>query len=266
MRKEIYGVVGCGWLGTPVAEDWISQGKIVHGTTTSPEKIEQLQKKGIHTHLLTKENYTQQEWLNQCDVLLLNIPPSSLKENYGNYLLKIVQQLNSSAKIIFIGSTSVYANKNQIVTEDDPLDGTMRNAAFLIEAEKILSDFSGDRLTILRMSGLVGEDRNPVKYMSGRTISGGNEPVNLIHQEDCIRLINFVLENSIWGEQLNAAAPKHPTKRDYYSFAANQLNMELPLFDEEEKEYKIIGNDKLTNCYGFNFRYLDPYTFPEFKY
>jgi len=52
MENKIYGTVGCGWLGLPMAKKWIQEKKTVHGTTTSKEKIEIIEAEGIHAHIL----------------------------------------------------------------------------------------------------------------------------------------------------------------------------------------------------------------------
>ncbi|PWH85549.1 Rossmann-fold NAD(P)-binding domain-containing protein [Brumimicrobium oceani] len=264
MSKNIYGVVGCGWLGLPTAKKWIQEEKTVHGTTTSKDKIESLEKVGINAHILDSEKSNEEtKWLSELDYILLNIPPSSLKEEYGNFMLKIVKQLKPPAKIIFISSTSVYANNNQEVTEASELEGTRRNSAYLIDAEKMLEEFAKERLTIIRFAGLVGGDRNPAKYMTGRTISGGNDPVNLIYQDDCIGIIDHIINNSIWGEVFNGSATVHPTKKEYYTFAAKQLNIEPPTFDGENKDYKIIDGNKIAEKFGYEYKYANPFDFPD---
>ncbi len=263
MSNKIYGVVGCGWLGMPVAKKWIQEQKTVHGTTTSADKIKTLEEAGIIAHVLNSDkNNEATQWLSKLDYILLNIPPSNLKEEYGSFMLKIVKQLKHEARIIFISSTSVYANNNNLVTEKGELEGTRRNSAYLINAEKMLQDFAMDRLTIIRMAGLVGEDRNPAIYMQGREISGGEEPVNLIHLEDCIGIVDHILDRSIWGETFNGSAPIHPTKKEYYTYAAKELKIEPPKFDDKSIAFKIIDSNKIIEEFGYTFVHPDPFDFP----
>jgi len=263
MKSKIYGVVGCGWLGLPIAKKWIEEQKTVHGTTTSLNKIKSLKDEGIVAHILDSKKVTQETtWLSELDYILLNIPPSNLKEEYGKYMLKIIKQLKPDAKIIFISSTSVYANSNGVVTEEGELEGSRRNSAYLINAEKMMKVFAKDRLTIVRFSGLVGGERHPAKYMQGRNISGGNEAVNLIHLADCIGIVNHIIDNDIWGETINASAPANPTKKEYYTASAKSMEIEAPIFDMEKQDSKIISSEKLIKHYGYNFKYPDPFLFP----
>ena len=72
MSKKIYGVVGCGWLGLPMAKKWIQERKIVHGTTTSNDKIKNLETEGIIAHVLDSEKGNEtNKWLSDLDYILL---------------------------------------------------------------------------------------------------------------------------------------------------------------------------------------------------
>lgn len=262
-REKTYGVIGCGWLGESIGQDWIKEEKTVIGSTTTKEKIEKLESIGISAHLLDhKQEEKDLKWLNKIDVLLLNIPPSDLKENYAKFMLHIAKNVKRDAKIIFISSTSVYANNNTEVNENSELEITRRNSAFIINAERKLSEFAKERLTIIRMAGLVGKERNPAKYMSGREINGGQTPVNLIHLEDCMGIINHIIKNNIWGEVFNASSQQHPTKEEYYTFAAKQLKVTPPVFNDKAQPYKTIECEKLIKEYGYEFKYHSPFHFP----
>src|SRR5690554_5559545 len=162
MSNKVFGIIGCGWLGLAVAEKWISAQKQVHGTTTTESKIRLLESKGVHAHLLTGDlSKDETQWIKSIDVLLLCVPPTRLKEKYAALLLELVKQAKPTTKTIMISSTSVYGNRNQLATEQDALDGTGRNASYVIEAEKQLKELVKENLTIIRMSGLIGKDRHP---------------------------------------------------------------------------------------------------------
>ncbi len=52
MDKGSVAVVGCGWLGLPLAQALLLQGYRVYGTTTTASKLPELQRQGIHASLL----------------------------------------------------------------------------------------------------------------------------------------------------------------------------------------------------------------------
>jgi NAD dependent epimerase/dehydratase family enzyme len=94
------------------------------------------------------------------------------------------------------------------------------------------------------MAGLIGPNRHPAKFFAGRTaIANGNQPVNLIEQQDSIQIILNILSKNYWGEIVNACASEHPTRKDYYAESCRKFGFELPEFIEEG-EGKIVNNEK----------------------
>ena len=222
-------VIGCGWLGLPLAEHLISLGHHVSGTTQSLEKCNLLAQKGITAHQLKQEDFTRpQPWLITCDYVILNIPPSHFKDTYATDLVALLKNCPSDIKVIFTSSTSVYADHNTEVDENTPIEGGGRGGVWVVEAEKALRELLGERLTIVRLAGLVGQQRHPVKFMSGKTYPGADAPVNLIHLDDCIKIITTLVEAEKWGEVYNACSPDHPTKKAFYTYAAEKLNVPPP--------------------------------------
>ncbi|MEX1190572.1 MAG: NAD(P)-binding domain-containing protein [Brumimicrobium sp.] len=260
---KTWGVIGCGWLGLPFATKLINDNCKAYGTTTTESKLDKLVEVGVSPVLLNKEQpQINQPWINSCDYILLNIPPTSFKENYALAMKQLVDNVNAQAKVIFISSTSVYKNKSQIAKEEDHLDGTSRNAPYIVEAERVLYEKLNGNLTVIRMAGLVGGDRNPAKFMAGKEYDGGQEPVNLIHLEDCIGLIDKVVEEKYWGEILNGCATKHPMKSSYYMSVSKQLGITSPKFNDNMVKHKIVSNNKSRNELGYEYKYDSPFEFP----
>ena len=50
--KQI-SILGCGWLGFPLAENLINKGNKIKGTTTSVDKLQLLSKAGIVPYLIS---------------------------------------------------------------------------------------------------------------------------------------------------------------------------------------------------------------------
>lgn len=123
-----------------------------------------------------------------------------------------------------------------------------------VQAEIKLRAILGSRLTILRLEGLIGNDKHPVKHLSGKKeIPNGNSPVNLIHLDDVIGLIDRIIERKYWGEVLNACYPNHSIKKVYYTQKAEKLNIPLPEFKDELGSRKLILSEKSTDDLGFNY-------------
>ena len=76
-------ILGCGWLGFPLAQKLIETGYEVKGSTTSENKIDILQSNKIEPFLieLTEDKITGaiSEFLNDSEILIIDIPPGLRK-------------------------------------------------------------------------------------------------------------------------------------------------------------------------------------------
>lgn len=269
MSKTI-AVLGCGWLGLPLAKQLHLDGYIVKGSTTRKTRLQELCNVGIEAfevHLkpeVIKGNITL--FLKHVDILIVAFPPK-LKTTSTIQLDAIITHLAeainaaSVGHIIYISSTAVFEddiavnNTFRSITEDTPPDGTSKRATQLIRAESILKRKLLGHLTILRFGGLIGKSRHPITYLAGqRHIKNPEAPVNLIHLEDCIALIQFYIKANICLNVLIGVNPTCKTKKQYYQDIATQLGLPLPEFDTKNvSKGKSIYPKHLLNDLKFTF-------------
>jgi nucleoside-diphosphate-sugar epimerase len=256
-------IIGCGWLGSELAKALLKKNYTVHGSSRKKERLQSLIAKGLIPHQMNYADFSSaQAWMHECDILVLNIPPSDFKFLYAEKMVEVSKNMKKDAQIIFISSTSVYANNDGIVTEKTKATGGPRNGKWVLDAEERLADNHKNNLTIIRMSGLIGGERHPVKYMSEKEYEFGGNPVNLIHRDDCVGLIELVINKNIRGKIINGVCEENPTRKDYYTFAAEQLNLAPPVFlKTEAKGFKQI-NSEIMNEIGYKMKYQSPFEFP----
>ena len=262
-------ILGCGWLGLPLGEHLVTSGYHVRGSTTSEEKVPIISAKGIHPYLFSIDdeiNGDVQDFFN-CDILILNIPPKRREpgslDKYSGKIKAIIQYCRSGSvdKIIFTSSTSVYMNTNQLVNENSALDRSRHSSHILIQAEKMIVD-SGMKYTILRLAGLIGNERRPTRWFAGKSsITNGQGRVNMVHLEDCISAISKVMTEDRVDSIYNLCADNHPTRRDFYTAQFLKEGKSIPSFDSEEGSYKIVDNSKFKEDYNFQYLYPDPIKF-----
>ena len=187
MSKSV-GILGCGWLGAPLAESLLADKHTVKGTTTSHEKLPALKEKGIDAFEISifEDRITGniQGFLKNLDILIINIPPKLRNPSSGDFIKKVEllsKELIDSkiSNVLFISSTSVYGNVEGEVTEDTIPEPITKSGKQLLIAEKYLVAQNQFSTTILRFGGLIGEDRHPVYQLSGKTMTNGEELVNL---------------------------------------------------------------------------------------
>jgi len=255
-------VLGCGWLGLPLAKALLVEGFDVKGSTTSDEKISLLANFGIKPFLISiSENRVVgavAEFL-QSEILIVDIPPKlrgSQSENFVSKIKNLIVEIENSPinKVLFISSTSVYADDNSIITEEKIPNPDNDSGRQLFESEAILQQNENFETTILRFSGLIGENRHPIKFLAGKeNVENPEAPVNLIHQTDCIGIILKIIKNQKWNQVFNAAAPFHPPRKEYYTTQAKLLNLEEPKFSNAISVGKTIDSSKIIRELDYEF-------------
>ncbi len=257
-------ILGCGWLGLPLAKALLKKGFLAKGSTTSIEKISVLESAGIAPFIIRLEEEkisdSITDFLADSQILIIDIPPKLRGNSSENFVAKIATLIpfveNSTIeKVLFVSSTSVYGEDNELVTEATPLNPDSEGGRQLAIVESLLQKNSCFETTILRFGGLIGEDRNPVRFLSGReNIENPDSPINLIHQDDCIGIIKKIIELDSWNKTFNAVAPFHPTRKEYYTQKAADLNLALPKFvPSNTMAGKTILSDTLKNSLQYSF-------------
>ena len=265
-NKLSIGVIGCGWLGLPLAQTLVASGYTVKGSATSIERLKLLQNKGIDPYLVhfPDIDLNALENLLGCDVLVINIPPRSKSPegvaNYQNMADVITGKVSGRRvkKIILVSSTSVYSDTNTPVSESDVPVPTTVAGKLLLDVENQFLAVSDKRVAVLRLAGLVGPERHPGAFFKNRSeIPNGLAPVNLIHREDVIGILLSMIRNPEIRGIYNGCSPTHPTKQQFYTTAAEALKIEAPEFISERKSYKIISSVRITEELSYSFKYND---------
>ena len=255
MNKKI-GILGCGWLGLPLAKSLIDDKHTDFGTTTSDSKMELLHKANIvpYTIDLTENGIKGniKGFLAELDLLIINVPPklrSTPKESYIKKMQHLYDEINKTSLglLIFISSTSVYGDIEGRVTEDSPTRPNTESGKQLLAAENIFLNDGSLNTTIIRFGGLIGPSRHPVTFLAGKTdLSNGTDPVNLIHLNDCMGIIKLVINGNWENKVVNGVYPLHPTKEAYYTSEALKRGLLPPIYT---KNLDKIGNKSIESKY-----------------
>ena len=263
---EQISILGCGWLGLPLAKEFLAKGYSIKGSTTSPEKVNTLQQAGIKPYRIALHPDTIEgditDFLTGSKTLIIDIPPKlrgkGEKENFTDKIKTLLPHIEKSDinKVLFISSTSVYGDVEGIITEETTPQPNSESGKQLLEVEQLLQNNKNFKTVIIRFGGLIGEDRHPVHYLAGKKdIPNPNAPVNLIHQDDCISIILNSIEKNFEEGILNGVAPYHPTKKEYYTKKAKEKNLPLPIFTSREEAcvVKKIAVNKVTEVFNYTF-------------
>lgn len=277
VEKKRISILGCGWLGFPLAKRLLGSGitSQVKGSTTSAHKLNQFTAAGIDGYLIPLNPETGLDAgtsgpFFDSDVIVISIPPRMSQNVAGNYSaqMRMVAEAirHSPAKeVVFVSSTGVYRDLSQIAVEPDVQLPEHSAQPEMVAAENAIAALRPEKtVTILRLSGLLGYNRIPGKYVQGqKEMTTGDIPVNYIHRDDATAIIQAIIEQGIQNETFNITAPFHPTRSEVYVDSCAQFGWEAPTFKmpEQHPAFKLISGDKFGKAYRYDFRYPDPLLF-----
>ncbi|MEX0996888.1 MAG: SDR family NAD(P)-dependent oxidoreductase [Flavobacteriaceae bacterium] len=258
-------ILGCGWLGFPLALSLQRKGFSLKGSTTSKEKLAVLREHAIEPYLIQLTENTIggkiDAFLAGSQTLVINVPPGMRGQNAPPFSKKIKAlipfiETSEVEQVLFVSSTSVFSDFQGEVDEDTPPQPDSASGKELFKAEQLLMKNDSFKTTVVRFGGLLGEDRHPVHFLAGREgLSGGDAPVNLIHRADCIGIIEAILEKKYWEKMVHGVAPEHPLKKEYYTKIALEKNLIPPFFKPEtETLYKRVTSRYVSNELGYRFK------------
>jgi nucleoside-diphosphate-sugar epimerase len=247
-------LLGSGWLGLALTRYFQRKLFSVKASTRTSNRLTQLRAVGAAPYLVDIDNLSGgiQDFL-ECDVLIVNIT----SKNISSYI-ELIRNIEASTvrRILFVSSSSVYQNTNDVVRESEGLEN---DNSPLYRIERHFMSNPHFQTSVVRMAGLIGPGRHPgLFFKNDKLVEQPDSPVNLIHQTDCVNIIGRIIEKKVWGEVFNACASSHPTKRDFYSQAKQSLAQSPPNFVEsKEPAFKIVSNQKVKRMLNYEFVYDD---------
>ncbi|PWA11670.1 SDR family oxidoreductase [Flavobacterium laiguense] len=268
--KQI-SILGCGWLGFPLAKALLENGFSVKGSTTSEGKLAELKALNIDPFLVALDSKSItgsiENFLSGSKTLVIDIPPQLRGKNsdsatanekvFVEKMKTLIPYIEKSRieNVLFVSSTSVYGKANGTITEETIAKPDTESGKQLLEVEALLLNNPNFKTTILRFGGLIGEDRNPITFLAGKeNLENPEAPINFIHQEDCIGIILKIITTDSWNEIYNGVCPFHPTRETYYTQKATELVLPLPQFNHSRPSNgKLILSDKVETVLGYTF-------------
>lgn len=211
-------------------------------STRSEAKKTELEQSGFDSYLVDIESpQVVESGFLDADILIINITCKYL--DGFKQLIEAIKQ-SPIQKVLFISSSSVYQNLNRPVTEDEAAENP---DSPLFQIEQLFRQTAAFETSIIRFSGLVGAGRHPGRFFrGGKTVKQPDAPINLIHFDDCIGIIDALLKQAAWGDTFNGCSDTHPSKREFYTEASALLGRQPPAFKAAQSgDFKIVSNNKI---------------------
>ncbi|MCY4672577.1 MAG: NAD-dependent epimerase/dehydratase family protein [Bacteroidetes bacterium] len=270
MTEPTASVLGCGYIGRPLAKLLLDRGWRVRGSTTSETKLDQLLSDGVEPYLLKLtpdlQGRGRRDFFDS-DVVVLNFPPGRRRADVKIFMESAMESLlfylkgGNVQKVLFVSSTSVYRSGHVREEDAGKLIPETASGCALLAAEKTVKSACEFQTTILRCGGLYGYERKPGRFWSGRLLRNPQNSVNLVHRDDAVGIALATIMQNCWGETFNVCADQHPSRAEFYTQAALRLGIALPKvgFDESQSD-KVVLNHWVRKRLGYAFKYPDPLT------
>ena len=250
-RRRRIAVIGTGWLGSYLAEK-LAEPHSVSATFRKPELRDRLSEVGVTPVFLDLpfSAASLPALFDGCEAAVVTLPPGGRtygEETTARYLalLTPLRPFLGRVHLVYTSSTGVYGRASTgLITETAPLRPDTPSSQAVVAAEAFFQEHA-PTCTILRLAGLYGPGRDPVRFFARQpAIPDADAPVNMIGREAAAEAIRFVLEYGITGI-FNACSAAHPTKREFYGRRYEDAGLPEKPFLPGGSDGKRIDSSKL---------------------
>lgn len=230
-------VIGCGYLGRPVAALWRAGGSAVAALTR--RNADALRAAGLEPVLGDVTEPSS-----------LNLPPAEtvlyavgldraagkpMRDVYVRGLENVLRALPRTGRFVYISSTSVYGQTaGEWVNEASATEPVEESGKVVLEAEQLLRAHRPDAI-VLRFAGIYGPNRLLRKQpiLKGEPLVGDADKwLNLIHVADGATAVLAAAERAAPGSTYNIADGCPVSRRAFYTLLARLLNAPEAKFEQ----------------------------------
>lgn len=267
-------IVGCGYVGMPLAEELVRQGHEVVGIRRSAEAAAALAAIGVEPCITDISDPAFSRPTGRFDWVVFTAAAGRTQGNEGYRRLylegnrNLLAWLSDSppAKYVYTSSTSVYGQQDgSLVRENSPTEPEAGTALELVAAERLLFDAAAKRFpaVVLRVAGIYGPDRSRYlgAFIRNEVVmpGAGHRYLNMIHRDDVVGSILAALKNGRAGEAYNVVDQEPVTEIHFFTWLAETLGKYVPPFAPDagggSANNKRVSNRRLTMELGYRLKY-----------
>lgn len=228
-------VFGLGYSSLRLVELFGDRFAQISGTVRTPDKREQLRhldaRRHLDAHLFDGGTHAPEivVCIEDADVLLVSVPPGQA----GDPVLAAfgAPLRTCSAHVVYLSTVGVYGDhQGAWIDEDTEAASDSERAKARLAAEAGWRTIAGNRLTILRLAGIYGPDRNALARLrdgSARRIVKPGQVFNRIHVDDIGRAIMAAVAIKASGV-FNICDDEPAPPQDVIAYAAKLLGLPPP--------------------------------------
>jgi nucleoside-diphosphate-sugar epimerase len=244
MPKSVL-IVGCGFVGLPLARDFAVSGWETYATVASEASMAKLHGESFRADALDIRDEASFRHLARRNFNVVIHCASSGRGGAADYesvfflgARNLMANLQCD-RFIFTSSTSVYSQTDGFwVDEKSPANPLRETGQFLRKAEDLVLGTGG---AVARLAGLYGPGRCvPLqKLLDGKAIIEGNgeRVMNMLHQLDAAGALRFLAETQATG-LFNAVDNDPVPELEWFRYVCDRLNQPIPSFGPRDLNRK----------------------------
>lgn len=246
------GVIGAGWLGKDLVKQISTDLNTQVVSTNRSEQTDEFQ----NQFQFEFGDDLPDTFVEELDVLFITatLPKEKAQEpNLIHFVKELKTKLPQQCRIVLTSTIGVYESDQGVVDESSI---ELKKDSVYYQMEQSLLDRFPGRATIVRLGGLIGEDRHPVFSLAGRKeIPDGQKLVNLVHKQDILSFMKLLLVDKTVSGIYNLVYPDHPSREVYYTRKAIEHGLHLPEFETGSETGKIVNAERSCQVNGFNYQF-----------
>ena len=263
-------VIGCGYVGSAVANLWHRLGEEVTVTTTTPKKKDVLKTIASEVVVLTGDDEAGlKDLVADKDVVLLSVGAKqrtleTYRQAYletANNVMTAIRATGNVRQLIYTGSYGVLGSQKTTVVDETAIPNPGSEfGEILAKTEQVLLSGSPSefKTCVLRLSGIYGYGRKLIKIfgrMPGTTRPGkGDDYTNWVHLDDIVGAIDFAKRKQLHG--IYNLASEVLTTREFFTKLFEAHNLPNVTWDESQpssRSYSMkLSSQKIKNA-GYEF-------------
>ena len=228
-------IAGCGFVGLPLARNFVSSGWETHAITASETSAANLRGEAFPAYAVDiTENTSFCHLAGRRFDVVIHCASSGRggTSKYTAVFFAGTQNLMANleyGRLIFTSSTSVYAQTDgSTVDETSPAEPAPETGQILRKTEDLVLASGG---AVARLAGLYGPGRCAplMKLLEGRAMieEDGTRFMNTLHQVDAANALQFLAETELTGF-FNVVDDQPVTQIDWYRYVCHRLDKPLP--------------------------------------
>lgn len=229
-------IVGCGFLGKYLTRLLHNKHQKPYCIVRSQQSLNELQTLGWNAQIIDLDTTVISGDLSLQDHEVYYLAPPSttdLCDHRIDQFLKLCAS-QSPKKIVYISTSGVYGDCGGHWVDESqatkPISDRAKRRVYAEEALRHFCQHHSSKYVILRVGGIYGRERLPIKRLNNITVVCPDEAPysNRIHVADLARICYAAMTNQVSNEVINVADGNATSMTDYYYKIADFAGLKRP--------------------------------------